>query len=463
VKFNTNQHASFRIWFIRFLFVLIGLSVIYGIGRFIDVSLGSYYSGTRAPYLQMIGPNQVTLQWQTRDAERGLVRYGSDLRNLKNTAVESGMENTHKVQLRKLKPATRYYYSVGSSDKVFKGGTKDYWFITAPEPGTAQAVRFWVLGDPGDWTKGIFDVRDSMYQWLTENKRSGKPDLDFIITTGDNAYTSGTNTQFQKAVFDPFEDVLRNVAYWPTYGNHDARRWAFYNMFSFPTNAELGGIASNSTHYYSFDYARIHFVFLDTQESDLSKDGKMLNWLRRDLSKTKQQWLITVFHHPPYTKGTHDSDDSSDSSGRLVEVRQNINPILEQYGVDLVLSGHSHMYERSFLINCHYGDSTSLKKSMILDNGLGSNNKPYYKYSEKLAPHEGTVYVVTGSSSKVDRGPLNHPAHAVNLFNLGSMVIEINDNRLDAKFISDKMEVLDNFSIIKTPTSNKKLSFNCSK
>jgi len=448
-------------WLRRIVLVFISLLVIYGIGRFIDVSMGSFYSGSRSPYLQMVGTTQATIQWQTIDSELGLVRYGTALRNLNNTEKDSELGVTHKVTLINLQPATKYYYSVGTSEKIVSGGTKNDWFFTAPEKNSDQAIRIWVLGDPGDWTKGIFDVRDSMYQWLNENKRGNRPDLDLIITTGDNAYTSGANKQFQKAVFDPFADVLRNYVYWPAYGNHDARRWAFYDLFSFPTHGELGGVASNSEHYYSFDYGRIHFVFLDTQESDLDTDSKMLKWLRHDLHSTKQYWLITVFHHPPYTRGTHDSDDSGDSSGRLIEVRENVIPILEQYGVDLVLSGHSHMYERSYLINCHYGDSSTLQDAMIVNKGLGQKDTPYYKLNKKLAPHEGTVYVVTGSSSKVDDGPLNHPVHAVNLFKLGSMVIDINGSRLDAKFIDDKNQVLDNFSIVKGHTEIKKATLPC--
>jgi len=463
VKSDHNQSFSVRVWFKRGLYIVVGLLALYAFGRFIDVSLGSYYSGTRAPYLQMIGANQATIQWQTKDAVQGLVRYGSDLHNLNKTAIDPQTDTAHKVLLLNLKPATRYYYSVGTTEKIFKGGTKNDWFVTAPKAGEAQAVRFWVLGDPGDWKKGIFDVRDAMLQWLDNNKRAGKPDLDFILTTGDNAYRSGSNKQFQKAVFEPFADLLKNYAYWPAYGNHDARRQAFFDLFSFPTNAELGGVASTTENYYSFDYALIHFVFLDTSESDLSKDSKMLTWLRRDLQKTKQQWLIAVFHHPPYTKGSHDSDNRNDSSGRLINVRENVLPILEQYGADLVLSGHSHMYERSFLINCFYGDSSSLQNTMILDKSLGNKSKPYSKYTEKLAPHEGTVYVVTGSSSKVDSGPLNHPAFAVNLFELGSMIIDVNGNRLDAKFINDKKQVLDNFSIMKGQVSNKKISSPCIK
>lgn len=457
-QFNKAQ-SLLGIWLLRIFWLFIALLVIYGIGRLVVVTQGSYYDGEREPYMQMVGATTATIRWQTKQEVLGIVRYGTDLRNLNNSATESESDISHIVGLQNLRPNTRYYYSVGSQNKIFKGGTKDDWFITAPRIGDSRDVRFWVLGDPGDWSKGIFSVRNSIYQWLKENKRDNQADLDFIITTGDNAYKSGANEQFQKAVFEPYADVLKNYSYWPAYGNHDSRRWAFFDIFSFPSNAELGGIASNSDNYYSFDYAQVHFVFLDTTESGLSKDSTMLAWLRRDLLKTKQQWLIAVFHHPPYSKGTHDSDTKT-SSGKLIKVRQNILPLLEQYGVDLVLAGHSHMYERSYLINCHYGNSKSLLDDMILDKGLG-RDKPYNKYSAKLAPHEGTVYVVIGSSSKVDSGPLDHPVHAVNKFNLGSMIIEVIGNQLNAKFIDDKMQVLDNFSIVKGQVTKKIMSPPC--
>ncbi|VAX01325.1 hypothetical protein MNBD_GAMMA22-3132 [hydrothermal vent metagenome] len=457
---KSDKKQTIKLWLQRFVILLLGLVLIYGVGRFIDVSLGSFYSGERAPYLQMLGANQVTIQWQSKAAGNGVVWYGIDYQHLGNSVTELESNTIHKVQLSNLEPATRYYYSVGTRDKIFKGGTQNYWFETAPKTAVANNVRFWVLGDPGDWNKGIIKVRDSMSKWLNKNKRSKLPDLDFIITTGDNAYTSGSNKQFQKAVFEPFEKSLQNYSFWPAYGNHDARRWAFFEIFSFPTKAELGGVASNSEHYFSFDYGQVHMVFLDVIETSLDKNGKMLNWLRADLLKTKQKWLITVFHYPPYTKGSHDSDDSGDSSGRLITVRENIVPVLEKYGVDLVLTGHSHMYERSGLINCHYGDSSSLQANMVLDKNLGGYKKPYIKTAKNSS---GTVYVVLGSSSKVDKGPLNHPANIVNMAQLGSMIIDVNETRLDAKFINDKAQVVDNFSIVKDITFKRNLTFPCVK
>ena len=127
----------------------------------------------------------------------------------------------------------------------------------------------------------------------------------------------------------------------------------YYDIFSFPKLAEAGGVASGTEAYYSFDYGNIHFVCLDSDETIRASNGPMANWLRNDLANNTQDWLIAFFHHPPYSKGSHNSDTETE----LIQMRQNFLPILEEHGVDLVLSGHSHAYERSKFIDGHYGSS----------------------------------------------------------------------------------------------------------
>jgi hypothetical protein len=106
------------------------------------------------------------------------------------------------------------------------------------------------------------------------------------------------------------------------------------------------------------------------------------------------------------------------------------------------------MYERSFLIDCAYGSSEKFSQKNIVSNGINNENKQYLKPLEQKA-HQGTVYVVAGSSSKVDQGPLDHPAHHVGLLEAGSMVVDIVDDKLTARFINNKGEVKDEFSISK--------------
>jgi 3',5'-cyclic AMP phosphodiesterase CpdA len=174
----------------------------------------------------------------------------------------------------------------------------------------------------------------------------------------------------------------------------------------------------------------------------------MLTWLKEDLSQNTKQWLIAVFHHPPYTKGSHDSDQADDSDGRMARVRENVLPILEAAAVDLVLAGHSHMYERSHLMDCHYGPSGEFSDENIVSSGIHGQYREYRKPEENIA-HSGAVYVVAGSSSKVNRGPLDHPAMVVSMEEAGSLVIDVEGNRLTSRFINDKGEVKDEFSIQK--------------
>ncbi|GMR16634.1 MAG: hypothetical protein BMS9Abin31_0990 [Gammaproteobacteria bacterium] len=427
--------------------LVLALIVLYAIGRPTQKWLDDFYSGVREPYLQMLSSGAVTLRWQSEKEYAGVVRYG--LKPDQLTTIQKEMETgeEHEIRLSGLMPATKYFYSAGDGVKSNFNGN-DFWFKTAPlaKTDSQKSVRFWVTGDQGYPNIIQTQVRDAMLAWLKQNPRSSNklPALDFWLTTGDNAYRSGSNEQFQAGFFAPYKTILRNTPVWPVYGNHDSRRWVFFDIFSFPAKAESGGVASGSEHYYSFDYANIHFVMLDTQDSSLDIDGKMLSWLKRDLQQTKQQWLITFFHHPPYTKGTHDSDNKSDSGGRLQKVRENILPILERAGVDLVFSGHSHMYERSELINCHYGESSTFKKSMIRT----TNNK-YKKKANGIMGNSGTIYTVIGSSSKVDVGPLNHPAMPHSLQEAGSMIFDVNNNKLKAYFINKSGKVKDQFEIVK--------------
>ena len=429
--------------------LLLILIVIYAVGRPTQIWLDGFYSGVREPYLQMMSSDAVTLRWQSEKAFSGVVRYGLKPEELNNIQRESIAAEEHELRLTNLKPETKYFYSIGNeTEESFKG--KEYWFKTAPkiDKSNMKPVRFWVTGDQGYPSVIQNQVRDAMFNWLKQNPRSSvnKVPLDFWITTGDNAYRSGSNEQFQAGFFEPYKTILRNTPVWPVYGNHDARRWVFFDIFNFPTNAESGGTASGSEHFYSFDYANIHFVMLDTQESALDVDGEMLSWLKKDLQETKQQWLIAFFHHPPYTKGSHNSDNKRDSGGRLISVRENILPLLEAAGVDLALSGHSHMYERSELINCHYDDSSTFNQSMIRET---TKNNKYKKKGNDITGNSGTIYTVIGSSSKVDSGPLDHPAMFTSLQEAGSMIFDVKQNHLKAFFVNKSGQVKDRFEIIK--------------
>ena len=308
----------------------------------------------------------------------------------------------HEVRLTGLTPATQYWYSVGSSTEMLTEGD-GFRFTTSPPVGPARETRIWAIGDSGTASSDARAVRDA-FKVFTQ----GRP-ADLWLMLGDNAYGTGTQAEYQAAVFDTYPEILRSIPLWPALGNHDIGS-PYFDNFTLPTAAEAGGVASGTENYYSFDFANIHFVCLDSDRSDRSTSGAMLSWLRNDLGATTQQWIVAYWHHAPYTRGSHDSD----GEGALIEMRGNVVPILEAHGVDLVLCGHSHVYERSFLLDGHYDVSATLTPDMILDGGSGRESGTG-AYRKAGGAHAGTVYAVCGCSGRVDSGPLDHPAMHVSL------------------------------------------------
>ena len=171
----------------------------------------------------------------------------------------------------------------------------------------------------------------------------------------------------------------------------------------------------------------------------------MLSWLEMDLAANNKEWIIAYWHHPTYSMGAH----YSNREPALDALQAKAVPILERYGADLVLSGHSHSYERSFLLDGHYGRSDTLTASMIVDSGDGrvAGDGAYKKPRGNGTPHEGAVYAVVGTGGATEGGPLNHPAMFISLETLGSLVIDVFGNRLDAVFLDDAGVVRDSFTI----------------
>ena len=407
---------------------------------------------TRGPYLQSAAPTSLIVRWRTSLPTDSLVQCGPAPGDLPLSFSSPATATNHEVLVDGLMPNTTYYYSIGSTTQTLAGDDADHVFVTPPTPGTVQPVRVWVLGDSGTANNSQASVRDAYDAF------AGATHTDLWIMLGDNAYIDGTDAQYQAAVFDMYPAMLRRSVLWPAIGNHDAHSadsptesGVYFDIFTLPRNGESGGLASGTEAYYSFDHANIHFIVLDSDDSDRAPTGDMLAWLEDDLAATSQQWLIALWHHPPYSKGSHDSDNLFDSGGRMADMRQNALPILENAGVDLVLTGHSHSYERSYLIDGHYGASGTLLPSMVIDGGDGRfrGDGGYVKPSAMPAGHEGAVYVVAGSSGLISGGPLNHPAMYVSLNTLGSLVLDVDGGRLNATFIDSTGTAQDCFTLFK--------------
>lgn len=404
---------------------------------------------TRGPYIQQGSDTSVMLKWRTSLPTQSVVRYGADVNALNQAASSTEMTTEHEVLLSNLSADTKYYYSIGHFFGPLAGDST-YFFRTSPAPGTLAPIRFWVIGDSGTANVNARKVRDAY-----KKRYAGSDRAHFMIMLGDNAYKNGTDTEYQAAVFDIYPEILRQTPLWPALGNHDGRTadsvaqtGPYYDIFSLPTDGQVGGVPSGTEAYYSFDCANAHFIVLDSHQADRSVDGEMLTWLVKDLAANDKDWIIAYWHHPPYTKGKHDSDREK----RLIDMRKNALPILESYGVDLVLAGHSHSYERSYFIDGHYGRSDSFSASNLIDGGDGrpAGDGAYVKSAGENIPKRGSVYAVVGSSGKISGGSLDHEAMYISLNQLGSMIVDITGSRLEANFLNSAGDVSDFFSIEKS-------------
>lgn len=411
---------------------------------------------TRGPYLQLGTPTGMTIRWRTDVASSSRVRIGATADSLGLAFDDATVTTEHTVQLSGLQPDTQYYYAIGSTTSILASGP-EYSFLTPPATGTAQPTRIWVLGDSGTANATASAVRNGYSSYAAGRY------TDVWLMLGDDAYNTGTDAEFQAAVFNMYPSFLRQSVLWSAIGNHETAQLSnpslsipYFQIFNLPTAGEAGGVASGTEKYYSFDHGRIHFIALDSMTSSRLAGSPMLTWLQADLAATLQDWIIAFWHHPPYTKGSHNSDTETE----LIQMRENVLPILEAGGVDLVLTGHSHSYERSYLINGHYGLSSSFNESMKLDagNGREAGNGVYAK-PEGLTANQGVVYIVAGNGGKVtswtggstaEYNPTPHPAMFYSALHVGSLAIDVVNNRLEAKMIRETGAVDDYFTIVKT-------------
>lgn len=404
----------------------------------------------RGPYVQRTTATNIVVRWRTNVRLDSIVRFGTERHLLDKAVRDSQATWDHEIILPELAPSKQYFYSVGYSLFSLKvalaggSGTSDHQFITAPRSGTGVPIRIWVIGDSGTADANARSVRDSFLEF------GGLTHTDVWLMLGDNAYDNGTDQEYQRAFFGMYRKILRRTAAWPTLGNHDGsaedakhESSAYFRAFTLPTRAEAGGVPSYKKAYYSFDYANVHFICLDSAGSDRLRGGAMMEWLQKDLASTIQQWVIAYWHHPPYSSGRHDSDTDIES----IQMRTNALPILDAFGVDLVLNGHVHCYARSDLLNAQYGMSESFRSGDRLT--TTNVNKDLYKKLSVRGSNQGSVYVVAGSSGRLETNRLEHPAFGTSLNVLGSVVVDVEGKTLRVQFLDNHAVVRDSFRIIK--------------
>lgn len=429
---------------------------------------------TRGPYLQVGGKDAITIRWRTSQPCLGKIMIGNTVGNY--TVAESAEDcpqTDHEIRVAGLDADTKYFYRIATTTgTVFQGNAANF-FTTLPSDDTKRKLRFSVFGDCG--LKGTLSYQEDSYaQYLNFLQKNNIEAPDAWLLLGDNAYVYGTDSEYSTNFFNVYNGILKNHKLYPVPGNHDYASDAsrqkehiisYFSNFSFPQNAELGGISSGNPAYYSFNVGDVHFLALDSYGLEQGDKrlydtlGPQAKWVKADLDANTKKWTIAFFHHPPYTMGSHNSDTEEEE----IKIRNNFTRILERYNVDLVLAGHSHDYERSKLINGHYGleatySDAKFAKSTSSGKYLDSASCPYITNSNDSK--KGTVYVVSGSAAAMGDKQNGYPHNAMPYSENdgGVFYFEVEDNRLDAKFIHRNGSIWDQFTILKDVAKKKSIT-----
>jgi predicted phosphodiesterase len=179
------------------------------------------------------------------------------------------------------------------------------------------SVRFLVMGDAGTGGREQFDVAGQMLRYHTPFP------FTFAIMLGDNIYGRERPQDFENKFIRPYKALLAaNVEFNAALGNHDDPNQRYFKPFN------LGG-----NRYRTFKKGNVRFFVIDSNYLD----PEQVKWLEKELSQSGSDWKIAYFHHPLYTTARR---------GPEVELRAVLEPLFVKHGVDVVFTGHEHIYER---------------------------------------------------------------------------------------------------------------------
>jgi 3',5'-cyclic AMP phosphodiesterase CpdA len=209
----------------------------------------------------------------------------------------------------------------------------------------APAITFAVIGDHGTGETPQYEVARQML------KTHAMVPFSLVVMVGDNMYGSQQPRDFVDKFAIPYGPLLRmGIPFYAALGNHDQ-----------PGNRNYGPFNMNGQRYYSVARGPARFFFLDTN----FMEPQQVQWFERALSEATELWKIVIFHHPLYSDG--------DRHGPNVSLRVVLEPLMVRHGVDVVFSGHEHIYER-------------------------------------LKPQKGITYFIVGSSGQLRRGGITPSA-----------------------------------------------------
>ena len=259
-------------------------------------------------------------------------------------------------------------------------------------PRADDSVRFAVIGDSGTGSSRQYELAERLAA-----ARDVFP-FTFVLMMGDNIYGSDRARDFQKKFELPYKPLLdADVPFYASLGNHDDPNQRLYKPFNM-----------DGHRYYTFSRGPVTFFVLDTMYVDRAQ----LDWLERELSGSHARWKVAYGHHPMYSSGGR--------HGSEVDLRTLVEPLFVKYGVDVVLAGHEHFYER-------------------------------------LRPQQHIYYFTSGAAGKLRRGDIRRGSLTAAGFDqdLSFMLMEIAGDELHFQVVSRTGEIVDRGTLERPPDPPK--------
>ena len=262
--------------------------------------------------------------------------------------------------------------------------------ITLPQ--AKGSVRFAVIGDSGTGERLQYETAERLR--LAHQQFP----FEFALMLGDNIYGSKTPRDFETKFERPYKPLLDSkVTFYASLGNHDVPEEQSYKPFNM-----------NGQRYYSFKKGNVRFFALDSNYMDPDQ----LTWLTNQLQNSTDEWKIAFFHHPLYSAAA--------AHGSSLELRGILEPLFEKYGVQVVFSGHDHVYER-------------------------------------MTPQKGIAYFTEGSSGQLRRGNIRGAEFSAKSFDTDCafMLVEITSHDLYFQTISRMGETVDSGRIARAESKKE--------
>jgi len=408
-------------------------------GKQIDADLPVFIA---LPYLQP-GPSSelvdkqeaVVLAWKTDNTPADfVVTYGPEHGDVATAVISKAGRRGGKGEidsvfdyaavLTGLSLAKKYRYVVSANGKKIAEGV----FTTRKQRG--MPIRFVAFGDNSYGEIGQRGVAYYAYQT--------KP--DFVMNTGDNVYESGLDNEYARYFFPVYNaeyahpsmgaPLLRSVPFYTVIANHDVHAkdanghpvadfdkmpdaLGYYTNMHLPMNGPVSptyptpiagaddvlaafkqacGDRFPRMANYSFDYGDAHFLCLDSNVYVDPTDTALQSWIADDLAKTNATWKFVVYHHPAFNVG--------DEHYKEQQMRV-LCPIMEQHGVDFVLSGHEHVYQRTRPLHFVHKDDAGAKdlgKGTRLVPGTFAIDNDFDGSTKTTA--NGVIHIGTGAGGK---------------------------------------------------------------